>query len=484
MFSDENEYMRDDEWNAELELVNRFRERVINKHENSFFDSDDMLVIIEHFIQDENIDLARQAVNYACDFFPTDADIILKNAKVSLAEGNLERAYELLQQAKMESDETEYYYTLGQYYALRNEHEKAIDTYYDALATTDDPYDRCNIHYGMASQYMAIKRYDRAILCLKKSAISADPVHREIIFLDLRHCYQYTDRLDEAIEYFNEYIDKEPNCLAAWNSLADCYRKQEKYDEAIEYYEYALSINPADTYANINLTNIYYDNEQYQKAIDTINEALDNGMPETNDTNTILADCLYNLDKPAEAEKLYRRALELCPDDTNAWSGLGFIYSDAHNYAKAIYYLQKGIGYIQDDNCLEVMLTLADAYEKSGNTTEAVKTLTHITEQWPSDPAAYCILAKIQIEDENFHDAHKTLELGLEQTGCSSSVVYVSAYYNLLTNHREEGICFLNAALQDDFESYPDFINLNPNFLGNDVEVLETIDKHRKAAQQ
>ena len=479
MFSDENDNTRDEEWEAEQDLVNRFTETVIKKHENSFFDSDDMMVIIEHFIQDENFDKARQAVNYAYNFFPSDPDIMLKDAKVNLAEGHFDKAYNLLEESRLGGDEIEYYFTLGQYHALRNNHAKAIDAYSQALSLTDDPYERCNIHYGLASQYMSTEQYDKAITSLRKSAISADPVHREIIFLDLRHCYQYTNRLGEAIDYFNEYIDKDPNCLAAWNSLADCYRKLEHYDEAIEYYEYALSINPIDVYANINLTNIYYDNEQYQKAIDTINEALENGMTENNDTDTILADCLYNLDKPAEAERLYRRALLFNPDDINAWSGLGFIYSDMHSFNKAIQYLKKGIGNIQDDNCLEVLLTLAEAYEKNNDTPEAIDTLSRIIEQWPGDPAAYCMLAKIHITKKDFRLAFETLNTGLLNTNHNSSVEYFMAYSLLLTNHREEGLYYLGLGLQNDIESYQDFINLDPSFLGNDADVIEMIERHR-----
>lgn len=485
MFSDENEYIRDDdEWADELNLVSRFTECVINKHENSFFDSDDLMVIIEHFIQDENIDKARQAVNYAYNFFPSDPDIMLKDAKVNLAEGHFDKAYKLLQEGRMGGDEIEYYFTLGQYHALSNNHDKAINAYLQALSLTDDPYEKSNINYGLASQYMATEQYDKAIACLKKSAINADPVHREIIFLDLRHCYQYSNRLDEAIKYFNEYIDKDPNCLAAWNSLADCYRKLEQYDEAIEYYEYALAINPIDVYANINLTNIYYDTEQYQKAIDTINDAMENGMAETNDTDTIVADCLYNLDKPAEAERLYRRALLFNPDDINAWSGLGFIYSDAHCYNKAILYLQKGVGHIQDENCLEVLLTLAEAYEKNGDTNEAIETLERIIGQWAADPSAYCILAKLHITKKEFQKALDILSTGLTKTDFNSSIEYFMAYFMLLINNREEGLYYLEMALQDDVESFQEFINLDPSLLGNDAEVIEMIGKYRSIPQQ
>lgn len=480
MLPGNDDYLRDDEdWDAELDLVNRFTESVIEKHENCFFDSDDMLVIIENYLQNEQIDMARVAVNHAYNFFPSDSDITLKDAKVTMVEGNLDQAYELIQKAKLGCDEIEYYFTLGQYYALRNEHEKAIDTYFQALSLTDDPYERSNIHYGLASQYMSTKQYDKAITSLRKSAISADSFHREIIFLDLRHCYQYSNRLEEAIKYFNEYIDKDPNCLAAWNSLADCYRKLEKYDEAIEYYEYALAINPIDAYANINLTNIYYDSEQYLKAIETLNEAIVNGMPENNDTCTILADCYYNLEQPLKAEKLYRRAIDFNPDDTNAWSGLGFIYSDSQRYDKAIHYLKKGISQIQDDNCLEVMLTLAEAYEKSDNEQEAIETLLQIISQWPDDPAAYCILAKICIQKKDFVSAYQTLIEGLEKTNQNTSVEYYMAYLLLLTNKRENAFCYLSAALEGDFESYQDFINLDPNFLGNDIEVLETINEYK-----
>ena len=39
-------------------------------------------------------------------------------------------------------------------------------------------------------------------------------------------------------------------------------------------------------------------------------------------------------------------------------------------------------------------------------------------------------------------------------------------------------------ALQDDVESFQEFINLDPSLLGNDAEVIEMIGKYRSIPQQ
>ncbi len=479
MLSEDDNYINGDEYGAELDLVNRFKEHIIERHDNTFFDCDDILVIIEHFIQNEDVEFARQAVNYACDLFPSNPDVALKNAKVTLAEGNLDAAYELLQEANEDSDEVEYLFILAQYYALCNKQKESIDTFNEALGLTNDPYERSHLHYGIAQQYMALKNYDKAISFLRKATVGADSFYCEIIFLELRRCFQYAGKLDDGIKYFNTYIDEHPDCLAAWNSLADCYRKLEKYDEAIEYYEYALAINPADMYANINLTNIYYDTEQYTKAIDTINEAVANGMIETNDTDSIIGDCYYNLQRPDKAEKYYKSALAKDPDDCNALSGMGFIHYDNQAYSQAIYCLEKSVNLLHGDDDQEILITLAEAYAKYGNGNEAVRTLELVADLWPTDPLAYCMMAKIHIGNADYASAAESLEKGLVNTDYDSDVKYVMAYFLLLTKKREEGLSYLGMALDDDMDSYQDFIDLNPEFLGNDVEVLEIINEHK-----
>jgi tetratricopeptide (TPR) repeat protein len=83
-------------------------------------------------------------------------------------------------------------------------------------------------------------------------------------------------------------------------------------------------------------------------------------------------------DKPAIAEKLYRRALDYHPD-ARACLGLGILNQKAGRYAESVEILAEGLSYFPEDEQLQICLAVSQM--NLGRFREALALLTHCTSQ-------------------------------------------------------------------------------------------------------
>ncbi len=73
---------------------------------------------------------------------------------------------------------------------------------------------------------------------------------------------------EQAIEYYNEAIDKDPSIAAAYFGIGFIYDEQNKYDEALIMYEKALSLSKWNQLFLDNLGHLYYLRKEYNKSIE------------------------------------------------------------------------------------------------------------------------------------------------------------------------------------------------------------------------
>jgi len=73
---------------------------------------------------------------------------------------------------------------------------------------------------------------------------------------------------EQAIEYYQKAIDKNPSIAAAYFGIGVIYDEQNKYDEALIMYEKALSLSKWNQLFLDNLGHIYYLKKEYNKSIE------------------------------------------------------------------------------------------------------------------------------------------------------------------------------------------------------------------------
>ena len=300
MFTDDDHSWEDDENDDDLtnEAVNRFEDMLENQR-SAYFDAEEFELIIDYYIQNNNLKRSRQAVDLALAQHPDDVNLIIKNARQFLVENDPKKAMDLLDQIEPNDEEPDYYLTLGSCYSALGKHQKAIDVYNKALSYFDED-EKEDLYQAIGFEYQCLGFFTKAIEFYKKS-------HS---FIDLINCFFSTGKTQEGIAYFNQLIEENPQEVEAWSALGDIYRRTDRLEDAAEMYEYVLAIDPTHLWANMHLANSYYDLNRFQEAIDSLNEALAHGV-ETSMIHASLGDCYYRLEKYIDAKNEYNNAIAI-----------------------------------------------------------------------------------------------------------------------------------------------------------------------------
>ena len=339
MFTDDDNSWEENDDELTSEAVSRFEDMLENQRP-TYFDAEEFEMIIDYYMQNNNLKRSRQAVDLALAQHPDDINLKIKNARQFLVENDPKKAFDLLDQLEINDEEPDYYLTLGSCYAALGKHQKAIDTYTAALSYFDED-EKGELYHAIGFEYQNLGALNKAIEYYKKSLnVDAEDLQNNNSIIDLINCFILTDRVEEGIAYFNQRIEENPQEAESWSALGDLYRRTDRLEEAIEMYEYVLAIDPTHLWANMHLANSYYDLNRFQEAIDSLNEALAHDV-ETSMIHASLGDCYYRQENYIDAKNEYNSALAINEHLTEAWSGLGYIYSDTGDSHKAIKFFER-----------------------------------------------------------------------------------------------------------------------------------------------
>ncbi len=475
MFTDDDNQWEEEDDDLTGEAVARFEE-MLESQNPSYFDVEEFELIIDYYMQENDLKKSRKAVETALEQHPEDFCINVKVARQYLLENQPEKASEILEKLGTSNDDPDYHLTLGSCYAALGDHEKAIDIYKDALDYFYDD-EKTELYHAIGIEYQCLNSFDQAIEYLKL-AIDAPKDGSSYLnpFVDLIQCYSSSGKDEEGIAYFKERIENDPHDAEAWSAVADLYRRQDMLEEAIDHYEYALAIDPTLIWANMQLANCYYDLQRYKEAIDSLQEAVANHV-DTALIHASLGDCYYQLHKYFDAKDEYNKALKCNEFLTEAWSGLGYIYSDLGDSQTAIQYFNKAyeLEPFNDDH----LYNLAAEYRKVNQLDKALSFLLDIEKHQPSDPDLYFFLSDLLAEMNRMDEALCYLKIGLQRTDKAPCLLYLMAYLLLECNERQTALYYLEEALQADPDGGPEFVEYNPEMLLKDLEIMEMIGKRK-----
>jgi Putative Zn-dependent protease, contains TPR repeats len=466
----------DNQWEDEemiKEAVSRF-EAMLSSHSTSYFDAEEFEWIIDYYMQNDDLKKSREAVDIAIAQHPENNNLKIKNARQFLIENNPRKALSLLDNTEIDYDEPDYFLTLGSCYAAIGKSQKAIDTYTNALSYFEE-CERVELYNAIAFEYQNLRDYKTALDYFKKTLKYTDELDNQ--YLEIRHCYHFMDNMEAAIQFFKLRIEENPHDRSAWSALGDCYRKLDLLEQAIDSYEYVLAIEPNNLWANMHIANAYYDLERYNEAIDTLKEALNNNV-ETSLIHCLLGDCYSRIENANNALIHYNKALKINEYLPEAWAGIGFIYSDQNKSEIAIKYFEKA--HRLEPSNSDHLYVLASEYRKIDDFDKAMQCLLQVEDMEPEDEDLYFFLADLLTAQGKYDEVEETLKLGLKRTDNAPSLSYYLAYIYLLKGEKEMGLSILDIALSADFEGHKDFIELNPEMLNNDIEVLELINLYKQ----
>ncbi len=206
------------------------------------------------------------------------------------------------------------YNNAGYTYKLKGEYDKAREMYEKASQYAQEK--ESPLPYGnLGIVHTILEEYDKALSYFEKN-VSLFPDNIDCSD-DIPELLRRMGRHNEAIEYYKDIIEKNPNANEEYffNEMADCYFEMEEYSLAQKYYKKVLEEDPDDIEAYKNLGFYYLHHEEaYQEALDYYFKALelDNGEPDERDLEIYsrIIQIYMKLNNKTEAKKYFDLAMK------------------------------------------------------------------------------------------------------------------------------------------------------------------------------
>ncbi len=226
----------------------------------------------------------------------------------------------------------------------------------------------------------------------------------------------------------------------------EAYKKGE-YSKAISYFKRATELAPQDGDNFVWLGIAYRSNGQYQEAIDVCKQSL--SLPHTqtwgNVIWAVLASSQDNLGQMDLAISSQKKAVELTPDNSDAFAALASYYRKNKQYDEAITAGKRAIE-LQSDNDT-AYINLGVAYGGKKQYDEAIKAIKKAIEINPKMSTAYAWMGRFLMEKNAYNEAAEAYKKGIE--AAPSIDLYPSlarAYYTM--GRYDDAIATIDKAIE------------------------------------
>ncbi|GIV26677.1 MAG: hypothetical protein KatS3mg027_0491 [Bacteroidia bacterium] len=461
----------EDEDNEFDELVSKF-ERYVNEGEPAFFDSQDILDLIDYYSGWMDKEMVNKALEIGLQYYPDSSELLLKKAELLANQSYTLEALKLLDQLEPQLKyDPNFYLTRGDIYSQMGLSEQSISEYKKLL---DLDYPNKEFVYSIiGTEYMMQDKFEEAIFYLKKS-IEYNADNGSVLY-KLYFCYSEINKLNTCIDYFKKILDEHPFNSDAWLYLAFSYYDIKDYENAFESINFAQAINPSDLLIILKKSDILKAMRRYDEAIDLLKETIDK-EPQNAYMTTVLGETLLEVSDYERSIYYFHKSLYINSKDSRSWLGLGECYAHLSQDSEAISCIQQAIINSQNDPTIlfnaskiyillelyeEAVNILKDLFNKGYDKTEVVVWLSIALEK-----SGYVTEAVDLLTDQIYNQHNNAIELQ-----------YCLAGILLLYQYRQEGLATLEKALQIDSSKH-DLIYEFSVFFEDDTEIQQLIQQY------
>ncbi len=264
-------------------------------------------------------------------------------------------------------EEFEFWYQIGIWAKTHVKRKFAINAFKRSLKLNSK---RIATMYQLGCLFEDEYRYRKAIKVFKK-ALKIDPFHYDILYAlgslyhDISRCKKAIKVINNALEFYSN--DPELNYLLGW-----VYEEKGEYQIALDKYMEALSKNKDDPLILKNIAIIYRKLKNYEWAVLTYKTILIL-YPNSSLALEGLCETLIEKGELSKAIKFCKRAIRCNKWNHSNWIRLGRIYYSNGAYEEAIELYKKALEIFPDDT--EILYNLRLAYVKVGRNDLAFCTL-------------------------------------------------------------------------------------------------------------
>ncbi|MBT8253260.1 MAG: tetratricopeptide repeat protein [Flavobacteriaceae bacterium] len=309
-----------------------------------FFDSNEFESIIHHYLENGKMPLAKKAIKLGLEQHPDSTNLKLFHIEVLIFENKLVLAQERLDLLfELEPLNEEIFIQKANIFSKQDKHHEAIKLLIQALNLTDEVADIFSL-IGM--EYLFLDEFENAktyfIKCLETDSEDYSALYNVI------YCFDYLDQNEDAIDYLNDYLDKNPYCEVAWHQLGKQYMAVDQNKKALAAFDFAIISDDMFVGAYLEKGKVLERLGLYEHAIENykITLAIDNP---TSYALLRIGKCHEQLDENDMAVQHYYKTVEEDPLLDKGWIAITKFYCKNKDFQKGLYYINKAIN-IDSDN--------------------------------------------------------------------------------------------------------------------------------------
>ncbi|HET8753016.1 MAG TPA: tetratricopeptide repeat protein [Salinimicrobium sp.] len=323
------------------------------------------LLKVEILVFEDKLDLADKLLNEIYDIESSNEEIYIQKANILSKKDQHKKAIEMLQMAlEITLDEADVYSLLGMEYLFLEDFENAKQSFMKCLEADEEDYSSLyNIMYcfdfleqkgdaieylnkfldqnpysevawhQLGKQYFDLKKYKKALAAFDFAIISDD--YFIGAYLEKGKVLEKMGKFNEAIENYKITLKLDDPTSFAYLRIGKCYEKLGLDDLAIKHYRKTVHEDPLLDKGWIAITDFFFKKQNFQKALYYINKAIN-----IDEENVLYwkryARINSRLNLMEEAEKGYRKSLELGNYELETWIKRADVLIDLGEYATAI----------------------------------------------------------------------------------------------------------------------------------------------------
>lgn len=321
-------------------------ESMLQSNKVGFFDSEEFEQIVEHYLEEGKMVLARKAVQLGLSQHPAAIQLKLLQAEIFVFDNEFEKAHEILNDLhELQPNNSEVYIQKANIYSKTDEHDKAINLLKNALELTTDQADVYNL---LGMEFLFIEDYENAkinfIRCLELDDLDYSALYNII------YCFDFLNQHQQAIDFLNHFLNTHPYCEVAWHQVGKQYFDLKMYQKSLAAFDFAIISDDNFVGAYLEKGKVLEKLGRHQEAIENYLITLKLDDP-TSFAYLRLGKCHEKLGRKDEAIKYYKQTINEDPLLDKAWIAIIDFYKRQLNYQKALTYAVKAIE-IDSENAL------------------------------------------------------------------------------------------------------------------------------------
>ena len=449
-------------------------ESMLKTNDVLFFDSEEFEDIINHYLENGKIALAKKAVKLGLGQHPTSTNLKLYKVEILVFEDKLDLADGLLNDLHdLEESNEEIYIQKANIFSKRDNHPKAIEMLELALEKTMDEAD---VYSLLGMEYLFLEDFENAKYSFMK-CLEADEEDYSALY-NIMYCFDFLEQKNKAIEFLNEFLDKNPYCEVAWHQIGKQYFDLKQLEKALAAFDYAILSDEYFIGAYLEKGKVLEKLGRYEEAIENYRITLDIDDP-TSFAYLRMGKSYEKLGQEEMALEHYLKTVHEDPLLDKGWIAITDFYFKKGNFQKALYYINKAIN-IDEENVLywkrfaKINSRLSFYEEADRGYQKAIELGNYELETW----IRRC---DILINLGEYETAIQNLMQALEFYPETAEIEYRLAglYFNL--NEGDKGYFHLNNGLKIDSEYYIIIEELFPKIFSR-KSVKEIINSYLKAS--